>query len=283
MPMPEFATRPRLPTPTGAVDTHIHVYDAKYKLAPTAKLAAPDAPVAAYEKVMRRLGLDRVVIVQPTAYGTDNRCTLEGMKFLGRARARGIATIDENVTDTELDALTSAGIVGARLHMLPGGAIGWHQVDAVAGRARDAGWHVQFQMDGRLFPDREKQILSWTDTIVIDHIGKFLEPVPPEHKAFKSLLRMVETGRVWVKLSAAYEVSRTGPPHYEDVGRLARILARAAPERMLWASNWPHPPIPEADKPDDAHLLDLLSEYVPDEKTRHMVLVDNPAKLYGFS
>jgi D-galactarolactone isomerase len=281
MPMPHFDTRPAQPTPPGACDTHIHVYDPRYKLAPTAKLAAPDAPVTAYAKVMQRLALDRVVIVQPTAYGTDNRCTLEGMKFLGRTRARGVATIDENVTDTELDALTAAGIVGARLHMMPGGAIGWHQVDAVAARARDAGWHVQLQMDGRLFPDRERQIMAWTDAVVIDHVGKFLEPVPPEHKAFRSLLRMVESGRVWVKLSAAYEVSRTGAPHYEDVGRLARLLVKAAPQRMLWASNWPHPSV--GDKPDDARLLDLLAEWVPDEKTRHLVLVDNPATLYGFN
>jgi D-galactarolactone isomerase len=281
MPMPEFDTKPKLPTPRGACDTHIHVYDPKYKLAPTAKLAAPDAPVAAYEKMMQRLGLDRVVIVQPTAYGTDNRCTLEGMAYLGREKARGVATIDENTSDADLERLTQAGIVGARLHMLPGGAIGWHQVDAVAARARAAGWHVQFQMDGRLFAEREQQIMSWTDTIVIDHIGKFLEPVPPEHKSFRALLRMVETGRVWVKLSAAYEVSRTGAPHYEDIGALAKILAKAAPERMLWASNWPHPSV--SDKPDDAKLLDLLSEWLPDESTRSRVLVDNPARLYGFS
>jgi len=94
MPMPEFDTKPRRPTPRGACDTHIHVYDPKYKLAPTAKLAAPDAPVAAYAKVMQRLELDRVVIVQPTAYGTDNRCTLVGMAYLGKDRARGVATID---------------------------------------------------------------------------------------------------------------------------------------------------------------------------------------------
>ncbi len=280
MPMPEFATKPREPTPTGACDTHIHVYDPKYTLAPTAKLAAPDAPVAAYAKVMQRLRLERVVIVQPTAYGTDNRCTLDGMAYLGKDKARGVATIDENTSDAEMGKLTDAGIRGARLHMLPGGAIGWHQVDAVAGRARAAGWHVQFQMDGRLFPDREKQILTWTDTIVIDHIGKFLEPVPPEHKAFKSLLRLVDSGRVWVKLSAAYEVSKTGAPHYEDVGKLAKILVQRAPERMLWASNWPHPSV--SDKPDDAKLLDLLAAYVSDVAQRKRVLVDNPAKLYGF-
>jgi D-galactarolactone isomerase len=280
MPMPEFDTKPRQLTPRGACDTHIHVYDPKYKLAPTAKLAAPDAPVAAYRKMMDRLGLDRVVIVQPTAYGTDNRCTLEGMAYLGKNKARGVATIDENTSDAEMASLTDAGIRGARLHMLPGGAIGWHQVDAVAGRARAAGWHVQFQMDGRMFPEREQQILTWTDTIVIDHIGKFLEPVPPEHKAFKSLLRLVDTGRVWVKLSAAYEVSKTGAPKYDDVGRLARILAQRAPGRMLWASNWPHPSV--SDKPDDAALLDLLADYMPDEATRKRVLVDNPARLYGF-
>jgi D-galactarolactone isomerase len=139
---------------------------------------------------------------------------------------------------------------------------------------------VQLQTDGRIFPDREAQIMSWPGTIVIDHVGKFLEPVPPEHPAFRSLMRMVGSGRVWVKLSAPYEVSKTGSPLYEDVGQLAKALVREAPERMLWASNWPHPSVTA--KPDDAILLDLLLEWVAGEKTRNRILTDNPATLYGF-
>jgi D-galactarolactone isomerase len=151
--------------------------------------------------------------------------------------------------------------------------------DAVAARVQAVGWHVQLQLDGRLLPEREAQIRSWPGRIVIDHVGKFLEPVPPDHAAFHCLLRLVDSGRVWVKLSAPYEVSKMGPPLYDDVGRLAKLLVKAAPERMLWASNWPHPSVRE--KPDDAVLLDLLLAWAPDEAVRTSILVDNPAALYG--
>jgi D-galactarolactone isomerase len=150
----------------------------------------------------------------------------------------------------------------------------------VAARAREAGWHVQLQLDGRTLPDRLAQIRSWDAPLVIDHVGKFLEPVPLDHPGFRCLADLVGTGRVWVKLSAPYEVSRTGAPHYEDVGRIARELVRLAPERMLWASNWPHPGAKI--RPDEAALLDLLLDWAPDEAARRTILVDNPAEVYGF-
>lgn len=271
---------PRLRAPAAACDTHMHVYDAKYPLAPTAVAKPPEAPVEAYRAVMQRLGLGRAVIVQPSAYGTDNRCTLTGMAVLGPDRARGIAVVDDQVSEKALADLTASGMRGARLHMLPGGAIPWSMADAVAARVQAVGWHVQLQLDGRLLPEREAQIRAWPGRIVIDHVGKFLEPVPPDHAAFRCLLRLIDSGRVWVKLSAPYEVSQSGPPLYADVGRLAKILVKAAPERMLWASNWPHPSV--SAKPDDAMLLDLLLEWARDEATRRRILVDNPAELYGF-
>ena len=118
--------------------------------------------------------------------------------------------------------------------------------------------------------------------LVIDHTGKFLEPVPPEHSAFKVLLDLIGSGRCWVKLSAPYETSRRGPPDYADVGALAKALIQAAPERMLWASNWPHPSV-KGEPPDDAMLLDMLGHWCEDEGTRHRILADNPAELYGFA
>ncbi|MCI0431416.1 MAG: amidohydrolase family protein [Rhodospirillales bacterium] len=271
---------PRLRAPAGACDTHIHVYDRKYPLAPTAVGKPPEASAEGYRAVMGRLGLARAVIVQPSAYGADNRCTLEGIATLGLDKARGIAIVDDKVTERALEALTAGGMCGARLHMLTGGAISWDMADAVAARVQAVGWHVQLQLDGRLLPEREAQIRSWPGRIVIDHVGKFLEPVPSDHVAFRCLLRLVEDGRVWVKLSAPYEVSKAGPPLYDDVGRLAKLLVKAAPERMLWASNWPHPG--DRDRPDDAALLDLLLEWASDEATRKRILVDNPAELYAF-
>lgn len=273
-------TAPRLKAPDNSCDTHMHFYDRKYPLAPTAILQPPDdGSVATYRMVQRRLGVRRTVVVQPTAYGFDNTCTLDGMAALG-ADARGIAVVDESVSDAELRRLTDAGMRGLRLQMVPGGAIPWDAADTIVRRVQTVGWHTQLQMDGRLFPDREAQILSWPGRVVIDHVGRFFVPVPVEHAAFRSLLRMVDTGRVWVKLSAPYEVSKVGPPLYEDVGALAKALVAAAPERMLWASNWPHPG--QKVVPDEAVLLDLLLDWVPDDATRRRILVDNPAELYGF-
>jgi D-galactarolactone isomerase len=138
------------------------------------------------------------------------------------------------------------------------------------------------QFDGREFPERAAQLERVRGDYIVDHAGKFLEPVAPDHAAFRTLLRLVDRGNCYVKLSAPYEVSKTGPPAYADVGARARELVKAAPERMLWASNWPHPSAVGADYPVDSNLLDLLLEWAPDAADRQKILVDNPARLYGF-
>jgi D-galactarolactone isomerase len=276
----ENGSRPRLQAPAGTCDTHMHIYDRRYPPAPTAKLNPPDAPVASYLKVRERLGIERTVVVQPSTYGTDNRCTLEAMAAMGES-ARGVAVVDHNASDAELERLTKAGVRGIRFFMLPGGALSWDILEIMSGRVAEFGWHVQLQLDGRELPTRESLIKRVAGTLVIDHVGKFLSPVPPDHPSFRVLMRLVENGRTYVKLSAPYEVSKTGPPYYDDVGALAKVLVRAAPERMVWATNWPHP-TPGVPRPDDGQLLDMLLDWVPEEMTRRMILVDNPAKLYGF-
>jgi len=274
-------SRPRLKAPPGACDTHMHFYDAKYPTAPTAFITPPDASVADYRKVQQRLGLTRTVIVQPSTYGKDNRCTLEALAELG-ANGRGIAVVDTSVKDDELTRLTKAGICGIRFHMLKGGALPWDILETMAARVHGFGWHVQLQLDGRDLPAYEARLKKLPGTLVVDHVGKFLEPVTVDHPGFKVLARLVEGGRTWVKLSAAYEVSKKGPPNYDDVGALAKALVKLAPERMLWASNWPHPSAPPDNVPDDAMLLDTLLDWAPDDATRRRILADNPAELYGF-
>lgn len=279
--MPDHDAAPRLKAPPGTCDTHMHIYDRRFPAAATAKILHGDALVPAYQAMCRRLGIERTVVVQPTAYGTDNRCTLEAMAALGPG-ARGVAVLDEHVTDAELERLTALGMRGVRFFMLPGGALPWEILETMAERVRGFGWHVQLQLDGRELPERESLLRRLKGTLVIDHVGKFLEPVPPDHPAFACLRRLLANGRTWVKLSAPYEVSKSGPPFYDDVGRLAKILAADAPERMVWATNWPHPTWRGADKPDDATLLDMLLDWVPDEAARRKVLADNPARLYGY-
>jgi D-galactarolactone isomerase len=186
--------RPRLKAPPGACDTHMHFYDPKYALAPTALGPPPAGDVPTYRALQQRLGTQRTVVVQPTAYGLDNCCTLEGIAALGLAATRGIAVVDDQASNAHLRALTEGGIRGARFQMLPGGAIPWETLDSIAARVQDFGWHVQLQTDGRVFPEREGQIMRWPGRIVIDHVGKFLEPVAVDHPAFRCLLRFVDTG-----------------------------------------------------------------------------------------
>jgi D-galactarolactone isomerase len=275
--------RPRLNTTAGATDTHIHVYDTaeRYPVAPNAAFLPPPARVADYRKLQRRLGLERVVVVQPSAYGTDNRCTVDAVAQLGQA-ARAVVVVDQSVSDAELERLTKAGARGIRFHMLKGGALPWDILEEMAARVHPFGWHVQLQCNGRELPEREAMLRRLPGHLVIDHVGRFMDPVPLDHPAFASLLGLLETGRVWVKLSAPYESSRSGPPAYEDVTALAQALVRAAPERMLWASNWPHPGQSDPRVRDEALLLDLLIEWAPEEAMRSRILVDNPAALYGF-
>jgi D-galactarolactone isomerase len=276
-----MAKNPQLKAPPGACDCHMHIFDSRFPLAEKARRKEKDALVSEYQELQRRLGLERVVVVQPTAYSRDNRCTLEAIAALGKG-ARGIAVVDTTITDAELGQLTQAGIRGVRFRMLDQPELPWEMLGEMAARVAAFGWHIQFQMDGRYFEEREDLLKRLPCTLVIEHIGKFLEPVPPDHPGFQSLLRLVDTGRCWVKLSGAYMMSKSGPPLYADIGTLAKKLVKRAPERLVWASNWPHPLSRGGPMPDDAGLLDLMLDWVPDEKTRNRILAANPAKLYGF-
>ena len=275
----EGGKAPQLVTPPGSCDTHMHFYNDEFPSAPTALMTPPNAWVDAYRAVQKRLNLERVVVVQPTTYGTDNSCQLEAMKAFG-LNARGVMVPDPTVTDAELEKFTRQGVRGIRFHMLPGGALDWAVFEEMAARVHNFGWHVQLQMNGREFLEREELLRRLPGDLVVDHVGRFMGPVSTDHPAFKVLLSFLESGRCWVKLSAPYESSETGPPLWSDVATEARALVKAAPERMLWASNWPHPG--QKSPPDEADLLDVLFDWVDEPPVRTMILRDNPAELYGF-
>jgi D-galactarolactone isomerase len=209
----------------------------------------------------------------------DNACTEDALRQMGAA-TRGVATVRPDVADAEIERLTQTGFRGARCYMLNGGFLSWEDVETVAARVRPFGWHVQVQLDGRELPRYEALLSRLPVDVVIDHNGKFLEPVPTTDPAFSVLLRLLGRGNFWVKLSAPYETSKTGAPRYDDVSALARALASAHPDRCVWASNWPHPGTKPA--PSNAVMLDLLLAWAPDETARNKILVDNPARLYGF-
>lgn len=265
--------------PAGACDCHVHVYEPGHALAPTATFQPPHAPASDYAAVQRRLGLQRVVVVQPTGYGFDNRCTLGAIAALG-AGARGVAVVPPEVDEAELDRLHTAGMRGVRFMMLAGGVLPWSALAPLAERLAPRGWHIDLQLDGRDLPQHEAALRALPCRLVIDHLGKFLGPVTPDDAAFRSLCRLLDGGRAWIKLSAPYESSRRGPPDYADVAPLAQALAGAYPERGLWASNWPHPNV--LPRPDEAALLAWTLQFA-DPATQHRLLVDNPAALYGFA
>ena len=273
--------KPKLAVPPGACDTHMHFYDRAVPGAPGTFLPG-HFPVEDYQALQKRLGLERVIVVQPNAYTDDNRVTLESIAKIGKI-AKGVAVVRPGVADAELERLTRGGICGLRIMTLHGGTLGFDVMDALMARVHPFGWHANIQLDGRELPNYEAQIKRLPGNFVIDHTGKFLEPVETSSAAFKSLLRLLDTGRCWVKLSAPYETSKTGAPKYEDVGRLARALVKHAPQRMLWASNWPHPSAREPAPPDDADLLELLADWAPQAATRRRILSDNPAEFYRFS
>lgn len=262
----------------GACDTHIHVYDDAWSVAPTTVLRPPNATVAAYRRVQQHFGLERVVLVQPTTYGLDNGCQLAAMADLGDA-ARGVMVVDATTSLDELDRLTELGVRGARFHMLPGGAVGWDHLDAVAERIAPRGWHVQLQLDGHELAGRFEQLVGLAEHLVVDHVGRFMPPTLPDSDAFAALVALVDAG-AHVKLSAPYESAKDATHRYDQVSECVHALVSRAPDRMLWASNWPHPG--QDDPPTLEHLSELLERWLPTEALRRQVLVDNPACLYDF-
>jgi D-galactarolactone isomerase len=230
---------------------------------------------------MRTLGTERVVLVQPAGYGTNNRCMLDGLAAFGSV-AHGVAIVTPRTSNFELERLTQAGVRGARVLLFPGGVLTVDEIPALASHIAPFGWHLQLQLNGRDLPGLEAMLSKLPVALVIDHNGKFIDPVTPDDPAFRVLVRLLAGGRCWVKASAPYETSLSGPPDYADVGIIASALIAAAPDRIVWASNWPHGAV-KGKKPDTLGMLRVLEKWAPDPQTRARILVDNPAQLYEFT
>jgi len=270
---------PRLPTPPNACDTHMHIYEPGYQLRAEASHPSQPGTLAHYREVQKKLGLTRTVIVAPSGYGADNTCTLEAMAKLGSS-ARGVAIVDPAAPDAEIDRLTKGGMRGIRYHMR-GGVLTWDTMPRMAARVAAFGWHVQLQCESRELSEHEAIITRLPCDLVIDHMGRFDAATPADDKDWRLLMKLLATGRCWVKLSGPYYGSKSGPPLYADKARIAKELIKAAPERMVWASNWPHPSY-KKNFPDEGKLLDLVADWTQDESLRKKILVTNPARLYGF-
>ena len=273
---------PRLKAPALACDSHLHIYDPAFKMAWPRLRAQPNASAEEYKLLQKRLGTTRAIVVQPAVYGTDNRATLAAVRALGPGNARAVGVLHPTVTDAELDELHAGGMRGLRFtqHDPATAVTSPEMIEPLARRIAERGWHTQLHL-------RADQIVAMRDlierlpgTVVIDHMGRLPQPEGTAHPAYAIVRRLLDNGQGWVKLSGAYLDTKIGPPRYLDATRVAREYVKAAPERCVWGSDWPHPT--ESTKPDDAVLMDLLQEWARDEATRHRILVTNPAFLYGF-
>jgi len=262
--------------PPLACDCHVHVFGPfdRYPLDPARKYTPEEATLEDYLKVATALGTGRVVLVQPSVYGTDNACQRDAIRDLQK-HARGVAVIDDSVSDARLDALCGAGFVGARLNLTRDASL--DALESLAARVQRVGWHVQLHLPGAMIAQIADRLLRLPTEFVIDHFGRMDAWQGVVQPAFQALLKLVDSGRCWVKLSAPYRMD--GAP-YHKVASFARELVKRNPQRMVWGTDWPHPDV--AVVPEDPGLLATMFDWVPDEATRHRILVDNPAKLYRF-
>lgn len=270
----------KLKAPANACDCHMHVYDARFPAVRPGSRMQTNATVADYRLLQKRTGTTRTVVVTPAVYVTDNRVTLDAIAQLGDAR--GVAVLHPTVTEAELKALADGGIRGIRFTQFdPNTATTTiDMIEPLSKRVADLGWHVQIHMRGDQIADAADLLMRLPSPIVFDHMGRLPQPEGVNHAAFTLIRKLIDRGRTWVKLSGAYMDTRVGAPTYADKTPIAQAFIKAAPERMVWGSDWPHPT--EKEKPDDAALFDLLAEWAPDEAVRRRILVDNPAELYGF-
>src|ERR1700729_91099 len=224
---------PKLKAPPNACDCHMHVYSSRFPAAPNVELRPPDASADAHRLLQKRLGTPRTIVVNPSTYGTDNSCTLDAIAQFG-AGARGVAVIDTSVTDAELKRLNDLGIRGIRFNLVQSGATTIDMLEPLSKRVKDLGWHVQLHMLGGQVVEAADLLQRLPSPIVFDHLARIPQPAGLDHPAFALVLKLLDKGRAWVKLSGAYMETRTGAPNYADVSTVARAYVKAAPERMVW-------------------------------------------------
>jgi predicted TIM-barrel fold metal-dependent hydrolase len=267
--------------PPGACDCHAHVIadGAGHPMVAGRSYTPPPAPEARYLDHLDAVGCSRGVLVQISVYGTDNRYLLE---VLGRHpdRLRGVAVVGPEVTDRELEALHAAGVRGLRINVsFPGGGLGFDAMETLARRIAPLGWHMQFLADGRELPGLLPRMRRLPCPGTLDHMGHMPAALGLKHPAFLAMRELVVEHGWWVKLSGAYRLADDWE-HSAEMTPLAQALIEAAPERMVWGSDWPH--VAMGRMPDTGLLRNLLQDWAPDPELRRRILVDNPARLYDF-
>jgi predicted TIM-barrel fold metal-dependent hydrolase len=292
------ATKVNFAVPPGACDSHVHIFGdpQRYPFVPGRGYTPETASVSELQALLEALHMDHVVVVQPSVYGTDNRCTADAVRQLG-SRARGIAVIDANTPDAALDEMATVGFRGVRLNLTQAGvsdpAAAARSFQAAAERAKMRNWHLQINTSLKIIEALSPQLMASPVPVVIDHFGGALGSGGVQQPGFDALVNVVKSGKAYVKISAAADLVSTQAPDYPDVLPLARALVAANPQRVLWGTDWPHPDsrvlpnrkntdIAPLVQTDDGRVLNLLPVWVPDAAIRRAILVENPARLYGF-
>ena len=268
--------------PDGAADCHHHIYDPRFPYNPKAILTPPTATVSDYRALQKKLGTSRNVMVQPSTYGTDNSCLLDVLAQMGE-NCRAVCVVNATVSDGELKRLHGAGTRGVRIQFGLGNPVSAEEVLPLAKRIAKLGWHIQCNMPPEQLVRMEALLLSLPVPVIIDHLGRAVDAKGPQ---FNTVRKLLDSGHGWVKVSGAYLYGGGVAPDYAGASQAAMAYIKAAPERCVWGSDWPHP---DATKklnpvamPDDINLLNLFARWVPDAKLRHRILVENPEVFYGF-
>jgi predicted TIM-barrel fold metal-dependent hydrolase len=293
------ATALNFEVPAGACDCHTHIHGDMREFPMFAGRVYTPEPALPEEmaQLHKALRVQRVVIVTPSVYGTDNSATLWGMKARGN-NARGVAVIDDKTPESELDAMARAGIRGIRINLATGAAApdpaaARKRFQAAAERVKARRWHVQMYVTLPVISSIKDLVLASPVPVVFDHFGRAQAALGVAQPGFSDLVELLRSGKAYVKVSGAYRVSHQGPD-FADAAPLAKALIAANPERIVWGTDWPHPnsePMPGYGamdvRPffpiDDARLLNQLPVWAPDPGVRKQILVDNPLRLYGFT
>jgi len=270
--------------PPGATDAHCHIFGPamQFPFSETRTYTPPDSGLEEFRVLQQRLGLSRSVFVQASCHGTDNRAMIDAM-LRGEGSYAGVAMIDDSHSDDDLDEFHAAGVRGIRFNFVKhlGGAPDlnrfWSQIE----RIRPRGWHVELHFDARDFPEHTDLLDRMPVPFIIDHMARVDATAGVDQAPFQSLLELLRSDdRAWVKISGAERLTSDGEPPYDDVIPFGSALVAAAPDRVLWGTDWPHPNV--RNMPDDGDLVDFLARMVPDEISRNRILVENPAVLYDF-
>ena len=278
--------RPATRLPRGSVDTHVHVFEAKYPMSPARGYTPPPSTLQDLRHLHATLGIDRVVFTQPSVYGVDNSAILDAMAALNAEtpnRARCVVAITMDITDDELAKLDAAGARGVRLNTDNKGGmpIEFSQIGELEARIRPFGWHIEWLFPGKDIVELMPVFRAVKAPMSIGHFA--YQPATAGVKApgFQALLELMREGNTWMKISGANRVSETDLPPYDDVKPLAHALIEAAPTRIMWGTDWPHPNKYVAN-PNDGDLVDAFGDWVTDEAMRRKIMVDTPAAFYRF-